>query len=37
MMYSEILDYHNIDTPEGELGKGLSVEQAQAVNGQAVQ
>ena len=37
MMYSEILDYHNIDSQEGEMGKGLSVEQAQAVNGQTVQ
>ena len=39
MMYSEILDYHNIDNQDGEMGKGLSVEQAQAVNanGQAVQ
>jgi p38 MAP kinase len=37
MMYSEILDYHNIDQQGEEAGAaagGLSIEQAQAVNGQ---
>jgi hypothetical protein len=39
MMYSEILDYHHIDQHPDEAGGaaaagGLSVEQAQAINGQ---
>lgn len=34
MMYSEILDYHNVDNPDN---GGMSIEQAQAVNGQTVQ
>jgi p38 MAP kinase len=36
MMYSEILDYHNVDNQEELASKGLSVDEAsQAINGAA--